>query len=89
MCRLCNVCAAIKSKCREKIRLHCSGNPFERIGVDITGPFHITDSGNRVMLVVMDYFTKWPEVSALPNEEASTVAKALVDNYGLVDMELL
>jgi hypothetical protein len=29
----------------------------------------------------MDYFTKWPEVYAIPNHEASTVAEALVTNF--------
>jgi transposase InsO family protein len=29
----------------------------------------------------MDYFTKWPEVNAIPNQEASTVAEALVSNF--------
>jgi hypothetical protein len=29
----------------------------------------------------MDYFTKWPEAYAIPNQEASTVAEALVTNF--------
>jgi transposase InsO family protein len=29
----------------------------------------------------MDYFTKWPEVYAIPNQEASTVADTLVTNF--------
>jgi transposase InsO family protein len=29
----------------------------------------------------MDYVTKWPEFYALPNQEASTVAEALVTNF--------
>jgi transposase InsO family protein len=29
----------------------------------------------------MDYFTKWPEVYAIPNQKASTVAEALVTNF--------
>ena len=32
--------------------------------------------GNRSILVMMDYFTKWPEAFALPNQEAGVVAKA-------------
>lgn len=44
--------------------------------MDLTGPFHNTDSGNRVLLMVIDYFTKLPEAYVLPNQEASTVAKA-------------
>jgi transposase InsO family protein len=29
----------------------------------------------------MDYFTKWPEAYALPNQVASTKAEALVTNF--------
>jgi hypothetical protein len=29
----------------------------------------------------MDYFTKWPEVYAIPNQEAATVAETLVANF--------
>ena len=29
----------------------------------------------------MDYFTKWPEACAIPNQEAQTVANAIVDGY--------
>ena len=33
------------------------------------------------LLVTMDYFTKWPEVYAIPNQGASTVADALVTHF--------
>lgn len=33
------------------------------------------------MLVVMDYFSKWPEVYPVPDQEATTVAEALVQNW--------
>ncbi|KAG1946509.1 thy-1 membrane glycoprotein [Pimephales promelas] len=55
------------------------GAPMERIGVDILGPFPITDAGNRFVLVAMDYFTKWPEAYAVPDQSASTTAQRLVD----------
>ena len=32
-------------------------------------------------MVAMDYFTKWPEVYAIPNQEASTMADALVTHF--------
>lgn len=84
VCRKCDICSAKRgppTRSRGPMMQHNSGSPFERIGIDITGPFTMTNGGNRVMLVVMDYFTKWPEVIALPNQEAETVAKALVQHW--------
>ena len=46
--------------------------------MDVVGPFPESDKGNKYFMVVMDYFTKWPEVFAIPNQEASTIADKLV-----------
>jgi hypothetical protein len=34
------------------------GAPFERIAMNIAGPFPQNDRGNRSLLIAMDYFTK-------------------------------
>ena len=57
------------------------GLPFERIAIDIAGPFPVTDDGNRYTMVVSDYFTKWVEDYAIPNQEVTTVGKQLVHNF--------
>jgi hypothetical protein len=54
------------------------GAPFERIAIDVAGPFPRIEKGNRYLLIAMDYFTKWPEACAIPDQEASTVADVLV-----------
>jgi hypothetical protein len=56
------------------------GALFEKIAIDVAGPFPRNDQGNRYLLIAMDYFTKWPEACGIPNQEASTVAGALVAN---------
>ncbi|EXX63433.1 putative integrase core domain protein [Rhizophagus irregularis DAOM 181602=DAOM 197198] len=53
--------------------------PFHRIGIDIKGPLPITSSGNRYIIVAMDYFTKWPEARAISNIKAETVAKFIYE----------
>lgn len=47
---------------------------MERIAVDILGPLPVLEAGSKYLLVAMDYFTKWPEVYPLPNQEAVTIA---------------
>ena len=54
------------------------GFPMERMAVDILGPLPITDRGNKYIVVICDYFTKWTESHPLPNQEAITVADCLV-----------
>ena len=36
-------------------------------------------TGNRYALVLQDYLTKWPEIYAVPDRKAETVAKCLMD----------
>ena len=35
------------------------GSPMERIAMDILGPLPTSDNGNKYILVVSDYFTRW------------------------------
>ncbi len=74
----CDVCTARKGPSRRShapLQQYLVGTPMERIGVDILGPFPITEAGNHFVLVAMDYFTKWPEAYAVPDQSASTMAQ--------------
>ena len=57
-----------------------SGFPMERIAIDILDELPITTNGNKYILVIADYFTKWTEALPMPNMEACTMAKILVEN---------
>ena len=83
-CRSCDTCRSKlgpQGQHPAPLQLYLTGAPMERVGVDITGPFPTTSSGNRFILVAMDYFTKWPEAFAIPNHEATTVARVLEDGF--------
>ncbi|XP_070038315.1 uncharacterized protein [Nicotiana tomentosiformis] len=43
---------------------------FDLWGIDFMGPF-VSSCGNTYILIVVDYVSKWVEVVALPNNEAS------------------
>lgn len=47
--------------------------------MDLAGPFTCTPRGNRYLLVVVDYFTRWPEAIPIKSKHADVVARALVD----------
>ena len=78
-CESCHICQAKKGpsvKRRAPMKQYNVGYPGERVAIDVLGPLPESSAGNRYLLVLMDYFTKWPEAYALPNQEATTVATA-------------
>ena len=55
-----------------------AGFPFERIAMDIVGPLLKTLRNNRYLLVIIDYYTRWPEAYALEHQDAHSVAIKLI-----------
>ena len=53
-------------------------NAFERVGVDCVGPFSVSKSGNRYIVVFSDYLTKWPVAFAAPTIDAHVITKLFV-----------
>jgi hypothetical protein len=46
---------------RGKMKTYVMGEPLERISLDILGPVSQTYNGNKYILVVTDYFTRFAE----------------------------
>ena len=83
-CQQCPKCATRKPPqraARAPLVSSHAGYPLERVAVDIMGPLPTTEAGNKYIMVVSDYFTKWTEAYAIPNQEALTVATKLVDEF--------
>ena len=80
--RICLECGAKKSwekKRRSLLQQYVVGAPYG--AMDILGPLPLTPRGNRYVLLVADYFTKWTESYSIPNQEAATVAEKLVSEF--------
>ena len=55
------------------------GKEFDRVAVDVMGPLSLTESGNKYIVVFLDYLTKWPEAFAIPDQTAQTIARLVVE----------
>jgi len=54
--------------------------PLEVIAMDIVGPLPPGKSGNKYILVVSDYFTRWVGAFGIPSQDVVTVANQIVDS---------
>ena len=80
----CDLCASRERPTRTPrapLQTYNVGAPLERVALDILGPLPESDRGNKYILVIGDYFSKWMEAFAIPNQEATTVARVLVDEF--------
>ncbi len=53
------------------------GAILERVALDILGPLPVSSTGNKYILVIVDYFSRWTEAFALANIEAETITHLL------------
>ena len=81
-CRGCLSCASRKGPgrgVRPPLQPIPVKQPFHRVAVDVL-QLPLTQRGNKYVVVFMDYFTKWVEAYAVPDQQAQTVARLLVEN---------
>ncbi|XP_038062382.1 uncharacterized protein LOC119732846 [Patiria miniata] len=59
--------------------------PFRRVAVDLIGPITpITEQGNRYILTLVDYATRYPETLPLKKIETERVAEALLQMFSRI-----
>lgn len=59
--------------------------PFQRVAVDIIGPLSPTSAkGNRYVLTMVDFATRYPDAVALPSIETERIAEALLEMFSRV-----
>ena len=54
------------------------GYPFTKVGLDIIGPLPVTTRGNKYIIVLVDYLTKWVEAEPSINIESEDVIQFLM-----------
>uniref|UniRef100_A0A8C6U536 Integrase catalytic domain-containing protein n=1 Tax=Neogobius melanostomus TaxID=47308 RepID=A0A8C6U536_9GOBI len=86
-CKSCEKCQLTAGKGVAQARLQSLpiiGTPFERIGMDIVGPLERSSTGNRFILVLCDYATRYPEAFPLRSIKAKQIANCLLQLFSRV-----
>ena len=55
--------------------------PMEFVGIDTVGPMITSNNGNNYIVTVVDWYTSWVEAYPVPNKEADTIAKVLLERF--------
>ena len=82
-CRSCAACQKVSKKSKKAFLqpMPIIEEPFSRIAMDIVGPLDRSRSGNKYILVVCDYATRYPEAMPLKNIDAETVSEAIAEVF--------
>ena len=89
-CRECEVCQKSKLPIPTRAPLVNVpvGRPWQMVAIDIL-EVPLSNRNNRYLLVVQDYFTKWPEAIPIPDQTAARITKEMVKlfcMYGIPDI---
>ena len=80
----CQKCSTRRGPRAPMVPLPVMEEPFQRIAMDVVGPLPRSRSGNRYILVVCDYATRYPEAFALKSVDVENVAEALMTMFSRV-----
>ena len=83
-CGCCQKASRYKGKCAPFVPLPIIDIPFKRIAMNIIGPLPRSRSGNKYILVVCDYATRYPEAMAICSIEAEHIAEELIKLFARV-----
>src|SRR5271156_2192182 len=72
-CSICQICDKRKGKSTSLWPIHTQ-HLFQRFGIDFVGPLNESQSGNKLILVMTEYYTRWPIAVATASADAATDA---------------
>ena len=82
VCQACPTCQLATPATLKRAPLHPLSiirTPFDQIAIDIFGHLRRTRSGNKYVLVIMDYAIKWPETLPLRNITSENIIECLIE----------
>ena len=85
-CEICVINRGFKNNQAPIQKFSRSDYPFQRIAMDCVGPLPVSNSKNKFILVITDYFTRWPEAYPLESITTNDILKCLekfVSSHGI------
>ena len=77
----CDICQRQNHKLRKtNATLHpipVKNEAWYQLGMDLVGPLPVTPTGNKYLITVTDYYTKWAMAGGLKDKSAASVAEFL------------
>ena len=52
---------------------------FAKVGLDLSGPYPLTLSGNKYIATFVDWYSGWPEAYPVPDKKGETIAHLLIE----------
>ena len=89
-CRSCVVCQKSVKRPKNSKVAHISvpvvSEPFKKVAIDIIGPLPKSKKGNRYILTLVDYATRYPEAATLYTIDTETIADELIKIFSRVGL---
>ena len=82
-CRSCIECQHFNYKAfhpKAPLKQIVSNRPWQLVGIDVTGPFKTSKSGNEYIIVAVDHFSKFCVTKAVNSFSAEITAKFIFDD---------
>ena len=80
----CGICSRNKKsnrRPRAALSSYHVGAPLERVHLDVMGPLVRSEKGNKLILLIVDQFTKWVEICPIPEQSAETTVKNFFESF--------
>lgn len=80
-CHVCNQNKKANVRPKDALKAFHVGHPMEHVHLDILGPFNVSETDNLYILMMVDQFSKWVEMAAIPDQSALLVAQKFVAHF--------
>lgn len=77
-------CITCQQRCLKKQRAPMQETdnppyPFAKVGLDLSGPYPLTLSGNKYIATFVDWYSGWPEAFPIPDKTGETIAHLIIE----------